>query len=131
MGSVKVTATFKPDKAFAAKHEKAVLQALEMTGEAVRGDILISQTMPFDTGALQNDLTFVDFSQASEGKVALVSSGPYARRQYYGVDQGFNYQVLKNPSASGRWFDPYLPGHARGNFVREAFARFYRKRMGL
>ena len=34
--------------------------------------------MPFETGHLQEDATFVDYSESSQGKVSLVTSTPYA-----------------------------------------------------
>ena len=34
--------------------------ALIDTAEAVKTDLIQSQTMPFDTGTMQNDSTFVD-----------------------------------------------------------------------
>ena len=59
---------------------RAAVVALEQTAEALHTEVVQAQVMPFDTGNLQNESTFVDTSEASSGKVSLVSSTPYARR---------------------------------------------------
>lgn len=117
----KVDATFKPDPAFQQAYDAAKTQALEMTGEAIRSDLILSQTMPFDTGDLQNLLTFVDYEQAAKGLVAVVSQGPYARRLYFHPE--YNFQRGKNPFAGGRWLDPYLEGGAKASLPKDAFTQ--------
>ena len=61
----------------------AAVRALELTAEVLHTEVVQAQVMPFDTGNLQNESTFVDYSQSAGGKVSLVSSTPYARRLYY------------------------------------------------
>ncbi len=125
--SVKVTATFKPNQSWWSKFNTAKITALEKTGEALRGDLIQSQTMPFDTGHLQNESTFVDYGSAVEGLIRLISSTPYARKLYFNPQ--FNFRRDKNPNAGGRWLDPYLPGHARADFIPNAYARFLKKEL--
>ncbi len=102
--------------------------ALKQTGDSLLTDLIMSQTMPFDTGALQNLLTYVDYELAKDGTIRLISMGPYARRLYFNPD--FNFRQDKNPHAGGRWLDPYLPGHAKGMFVPRVFAMHLKKLMG-
>ena len=40
--------------------KEIMLQSLVETADVVKGDLIKSQTMPFDSGALQNRSTFVD-----------------------------------------------------------------------
>ena len=108
---------------------QAAVVALEKTAEALHTEVVQAQIMPFDTGNLQNESTFVDKSQSSGGKVSLVSSTPYARRLYYHPE--YHFQKYENPFASGKWFDPWLPGGVSSDFCKEAFKKFYKKAGGV
>lgn len=101
-------------------------QCLIKTAETVFGDLQDSQTMPFDTGELQNRSTFVDASQASKGKVAVVSDTPYARRLYFHPEYNFNQD--KNPNAGGEWFEPYING-AKKDYAQKVFEHLMKKGM--
>ena len=68
---------------------QAAVTALEQTGEALHTEVVQAQVFPFDTGNLQNESTFVDYSKSKNGKVTLVSSTPYARRLYYHPEYNF------------------------------------------
>ena len=106
---------------------QAAVTALEMTAEALHTEVLQAQVMPFETGHLQDDATFVDYSESQQGRVTLVSSTPYARRLYYHPE--YNFQTDENPFAGGKWFEPWLPGRVNQDFAKEAFRKFY-KRVG-
>ena len=108
---------------------QAAVVALEKTAEALHTEVVQAQIMPFDTGNLQNESTFVDKSQSSGGKVSLVSSTPYARRLYYHPE--YHFQKYENPFAGGKWFDPWLPGGVSSDFCKEAFKKFYKKAGGV
>lgn len=108
---------------------QAAITALEQTGEALHTEVLQSQVMPFDTGHLQEDATFVDYSDSVDGLVRIVSSTPYARRLYYHPE--YNFQTDENPFAGGEWFEPWLPGGVNQDFAKDAFKRFYKKAGGL
>lgn len=108
---------------------RASIKALEMTGEAIHTDLKQSQTMPFDTGELQNRQTFVDYELSSKGSVSIVSSTPYARRLYYHPE--YDYQTKENPSAGGRWFDPYLKGGSKEKFAKNAYEQFLKQYGGV
>lgn len=109
------------NKSFLDDVKKASTVAIKEAAEAVRGDLILSQTMPFDTGNLQNESTYVDDSKADSGEVSLVSTTPYARRLYYNPQ--FNFRTDKNPNAGGRWLDPYLKDGAKGDYFRNALSQ--------
>ncbi len=108
---------------------QAAITALEQTGEALHTEVVQAQVMPFDTGHLQEDATFVDYSDSADGLVRIVSSTPYARRLYYHPE--YNFQTDENPFAGGEWFEPWLPGGVSQDFAKDAFKRFYKKAGGL
>ncbi|NSI95366.1 hypothetical protein G5A97_08755 [[Clostridium] symbiosum] len=108
---------------------QAAVTALEMTAEALHTEVVQAQVMPFETGNLQNENTFVDYSESKQGKVTLVSSTPYARRLYYHPE--YNFQTDENPFAGGEWYEPWLPGGVSQDFARNAFKRFYKKAGGV
>ena len=113
--------------AFVKALEAASITALEKTGEDIRADLIVSQTMPLDTGLLQNESTYVDYEKAKEGEIALVSNTPYARRLYFHPE--YKFRTDKNPNAGAHWFDPYLAGHEKGDFAGKAFAHNLKKGM--
>lgn len=88
--------------------KKLMKEVLVETAHALKSDLQKSQTMPFDTGELQNRKTFVDDSKKKAGKITIVSDGPYARRLYFHPE--YKFQKTKNKNASGMWFDPYISG---------------------
>lgn len=106
---------------------QAQITALEQTAEALHTEVVQAQVMPFDTGNLQNESTFVDTTSSSNGRVQIVSSTPYARRLYYHPE--YDFQKYENPFAGGKWFEPWLPGGLYEDFARNTFKRLY-KRLG-
>ena len=106
----------------------AQLKALAKTGEAVLTDLVQSGTMPFDTGEMQNNRTFVDTSNIGKGEVSIRTNSPQARRLYYHPE--YNFQTGKNANAGGRWFDPYLADGKKGKFIQETFAERMRREIG-
>ena len=112
-------------QAIARLHEKAV-RALLMTGEAVRTDLVSAQTMPFDTGDMQNNNTWAD-ENAADGSVRVITGSSQARRLYYHPE--YDFQTVNNPNAGAGWFDPYKAGGEKAGFVRETFAALMRKEL--
>ena len=108
---------------------QAAIIALEQTGEALHTEVVQAQVMPFDTGHLEEDATFVDYSDSADGIARIVSSTPYARRLYYHPE--YNFQTDENPFAGGEWFEPWLLGGVNQDFAKDAFKRFYKKAGGL
>lgn len=107
---------------------KAQRQALEMTGQQVLNDLRNSQTMPFDTGNMQNDQTFVDDSKSAQGEVSIVSDVPYARKLYFHPE--YNFQRGKNPFAGAGWLDTYIDGE-KHNTVKQWFKQFVKRNGGV
>ena len=103
--------------------DNAQYEALAMTADATLTELRDRQTMPFDTGNLQNDSTFVDDSQRD--KVSIVSSTPYARRLYFHPE--YNYRRGDNASAGGKWFESFL----NDDFIASAFAKLMKQIGGL
>lgn len=106
---------------------QAAVTALELTGELLHEETQQAQVFPFDTGHLEEDATFVDYSQSKNGKVTLVSSTPYARRLYYHPE--YNFQTKENPNAKGMWYEDWMPGGEKAGFAPKAFKQLY-KRVG-
>lgn len=106
---------------------KAQRQALEMTGQQVLNDLRNSQTMPFDTGNMQNDQTYLEDSKSSQGQVSIVTDTPYARRLYFHPE--YNFQQGKNPHAGAGWFDDYIDG-TKTKKVKEWFKHFVKRNGG-
>ena len=78
---------------------QAQVKALEMTAEALHTEVVQANVIPFDKGTLQNESTFVDYSNSSKGTVTLVSSTPYARRLYYHPE--YDFKTLENAMMIG------------------------------
>lgn len=109
--------------------DTASIKALEQTTDALLTEIKNAQVVPFDTGNLQNESTFADYSHSREGKTTISSSTPYARRLYYHPE--YNFQRTENKNAGGKWFDYWLKGGSRENFCNETFEKLYRRLTNL
>lgn len=134
--------------------QREISDALEMTAEAIRTDLIAQQTVPFAEdpaqvaerktaaavaagrtpglyrsgvvpGELQGSL-HVDRTRSAQGTVSVVASTPYARRLYFHPE--YNYYRGTNPRAGGLWFEPYKKG--RRQWVLDAYAAFLRIRRG-
>lgn len=126
--AVKVSSTIKLDEAKLKELTRQQYISLAQTADVLVTDLRDSQTMPFDTGNLQNDSTFVDDSQKEKGKVSIVSSTPYARRLYYHPE--YNFRTTNNRNAGGKWFEPYISGN-RTDFLKDTFAKLFKRNGGL
>ena len=112
-------------------------KALEMSGEAVRTDLLQQQTLPFAEdseknwaqgivpGQLQNSV-FVDRTESRSGRVAVVANTIYARRLYFHPE--YNFYKGENPKAGGMWFEPYIKGK-RKKWLTDTYAQLLRRLM--
>lgn len=103
--------------------------ALHDTTDALLTQVKNTQVMPFETGNLQNESTFADYTNLANGKTKIVSSTPYARRLYFHPE--YNFSREENIAAGGKWLAPWLKGGTRQNFCQKAFARFYKREAGL
>lgn len=98
------------------------VKALEMTAEALHTDIVQAEVMPFDSGELQQEATFVDVSDSKDGRARIVSSTPYARRLYFHPE--YDFQKYENAFAGGEWFNPWLKG---GGVHQDDAKKYYSK----
>ena len=89
-----------------------------------RTELITKQYIPFDSGNLQNEGTFVDSSELKDGKISIVSSTPYARRLYFHPE--YNFQTVNNPNAQGEWFEPFISG-ADKDFITDTFKKLFKK----
>lgn len=103
--------------------EKKIQRAIRFSAEAVKEDLKQSQTMPFKSGNLQNDQTFVDTSELVNNEAYIVSDTPYARRLYFHPE--FNFNTDKNKYAGAEWFEPYISG-IKKKFVEDKVVEFMR-----
>lgn len=106
--------------------KKLMNDALVETADALKSDLQKSQTMPFDTGELQDRKTFVDDSKNKAGKITIVSDGPYARRLYFHPE--YNFQKNKNKNAGGLWFSPYISGNKK-KWATKMFAKILKGKL--
>ena len=80
-------------------------------------------------GHLQNDSTFVDYSESKSGKVTLVSSTPYARRLYFHPE--YHFDKGENPNAKGKWLEDWMPGGKKSDFALKTYKEIYRRLTGI
>lgn len=113
------------DPNFESNLNKSTQDALAKTVDALKTDLQSSQVMPFDTGNLQNESTDIDLSGLSNLEASIVHSTPYARRLYYHPEYNFSHK--ENPHAKGLWFEDWLEGGSRNDWVKRAFASFLRR----
>lgn len=126
---IKCKAWFNINSVTMRRLEKAHIEALEKTAEAIHTDVIQAQRMPWATGHLQNEATSVDYQDSRKGTVTIVSATPYARRLYFHPEYHFN--VDENPNAGGEWYKDYFPGGRKEDFAQKAFATFFRRASGV
>ena len=108
---------------------RAQQTALEQTGEWLHTDVVQSQTMPWRTGHLQGESTYVDHSESKNGTVSVISSTPYARRLYFHPE--YHFYKGENPEAGGEWYKPYFPGGEKADALLAAYRNFFRRQSGI
>ena len=123
-----VKSVVKINKGVLKKLTRAQITALEKTAEDILENVRQSQVIPRDTGTLQNEGTFVDYSKSAQGSCSIVSATPYARRLYYHPEYDFSKD--ENPNARGKWFEPWANGDKKER-VRELYKIHYREEAGL
>lgn len=107
----------------------AAVTALEQTAEALHTEVVQAQVVPRDTGTLQNESFFADYSESRSGKVTLVHAEPYARRLYFHPE--YHFKKDENPNARGKWFEEWLPGGRESDFAVNTYMRIYRRLTGI
>lgn len=106
-------------------NENAKLALID-TAEAIKTDLIQSQTMPFDIGIMQNDSTFVDDKRAIRGIAKIVVDTVYSRKIYF--DPEIHIKQGKNPNAKQYWFEDYITGNKKGLPIKY-FGQFIQRRM--
>lgn len=114
--NVKVTL----NKQALAELEKLKSQALEMTAEAVKTDIVTTAVVPKQRGELERSGHVVNEPKKS----SIVFDTPYARRLYWHPEYTFSKD--KNPNAQGKWMEAYHAGDKR-EFIKNTFAKFVKQ----
>ena len=121
--NVQVTSRIELNMSILNMLDNAQRQAFEQTADATLTELRDRQVMPFDTGNLQNDSTFIDTSQSD--KVSIVSATPYARRLYFHPE--YNFKRGNNANAGGKWFESFL----NDDFIATAYAKLLKQIGGL
>lgn len=115
---MKIKVDVKIDNAKINQLIQAQKQALDMTTEAMKSDIVTSAVIPKQTGELERS-HFVDTSQLDKGKTSInVSGPPYARRLYWHPE--YNFRKDKNINAQGKWMQAYIDGEKK-DFAKNTF----------
>lgn len=117
--------TIKLDHARIRQIEQSALASASETLEVLYTDMVASQTMPFDTGHMQDDDTFVE---STETGAVLVTGSQQARRLYYHPE--YNFQRGRNANAGAYWLEAYISG-IKKDFVRTEFTEIFIRRAGL
>lgn len=110
------------------KLTRAQITSLEKTAEALHTEVIQAQVMPRDSGNLQNESSFVDYSGSSAGKVSLISSTPYARRLYYHPE--YKFKSGENPNAKAHWYEDWVSGNQK-DFCKNTYRKFYKAEGGI
>ena len=114
--------------------EDAAVKSAEVAMEQVRTDLVSAQTMPFDTGDMQNNQTFVSVEgeETINGEdtysVSLVTGSPQARRLYYHPE--YQFQQGHNDNAGALWLEPYINGDKK-DFVQTEFTKIFKEKSGI
>ncbi|MDH6367555.1 MULTISPECIES: hypothetical protein [unclassified Breznakia] len=103
-------------------------KALAMTGEELNTRVRNAQVMPFDTGSMQNEQTFVDDAKKANGQVTIITTSPQARRLYFHPE--YDFQTINNPNAKGNWYEDWLPGGTKQKDAAKLFGQFYKRLIG-
>ena len=115
-----VTVDVELDLVALGKVSEAAKAAALVTMEAVKTDIIASQTMPFDQGTMQGSLHTEQFEDGDTVHTVLQTDGPQPRRLYFHPE--YNFQKVNNPNAGAAWYKPYTKGGAKETFVSETMA---------
>lgn len=102
------------------------IQALEMTAEALKTDVMVQGVVPKETGELERS-AFIDSSSLKQGLVKLAYDTPYARRLYFHPELSF--RTDKNPNARGKWLEKWISGD-RKEFAKNTYRKLFKQLSG-
>ncbi len=115
------------NKAVIQRISDAAKAAAVDTMEQLYTDLVNSKTMPFDSGDMQNNQTFVE--QTETGAV-LITGSPQARRLYYHPEYNFKQSEGAEGTRGAYWLDTYIFGDI-WDFVNNTFAELFKEEAGL
>ena len=124
-----VSSRVKINRSVLRRLNQAAIQTLEQTAEWLHTEVIQAEIMPRDSGTMQNESTFVDYTQSSAGKVSLVTSTPYARRWYFNPE-GVKFHTDKNANAKDHWLEDWCEDGKNSDQVAKTFAELYRRNAG-
>lgn len=119
--------TARMDPAVIRALSQAQAKAMTMTAQQMLNELRNDAVVPFDTGNLQNESTYVDDTKVRIGKVSIVHDTPYARRLYYHPE--YNFNTSKNANAQGEWWEAWLRGDKKQR-PYDLFRKFFRRAAG-
>ena len=99
--------------------------ALLDTAEAIKNDLLQSQTVPKDKGDLEGDM-FVDDKRIIKGIATIQNPAIYSRKVYF--DPEITIHQDQNPNAKQYWFEDYITGEKK-NLPIKYFQQMLKRRM--
>lgn len=126
---MKCTSRIKINQSKIKQLSQAAVTALEETTEALHTEVVQAQVVPRDSGTLQGESFFSDYSQSKSGRASLVHSTSYARRLYFHPEYHFSKE--ENPNAKGKWFEDWMPGGKHADFAPKTYKELYRRNSGL
>lgn len=106
---------------------KAAINALAETTEAIADDVTGSATIPKRTGALEES-TSVDIDDLINGHTAVTFERPYALVDYYNP-YGWVFHGTYNKLAQPMWMQTYIDGYKK-DFARDNFIKAFKDMSG-
>lgn len=116
-------AEFKIDAGAVSRLSNILKEAGTKTAYEILRRTVDAQVIPFETGHMQNDETYVDESGADKGIHHIVSNTPYARRLYFNPQ--YDFRTDGNANARGEWMEMWINGSRKEEpkQILEAFIR--------
>lgn len=100
--------------------------ALIDTAEAIKTDLIQSQTVPKNKGDLEGDM-FVDDKKAIKGVVRIENPAVYSRKIYF--DPEIHIKQGENLNAKQYWFEDYITG-TKKDLPMKYYKKMLKRRMG-
>ena len=101
----------------------AMAKSLAQTADEMLSRERNAALMPMNTGAMQNEDTYVDDSEAAAGRVSIVTDAPQGRRLYFNPQ--YNFRHDHNANARGEWWETWISG-SRKKEPAQIFGEFLR-----
>ena len=99
--------------------------ALLDTAEAIKTDLVQSQTVPKDKGDLEGDM-FIDDKRIIKGIATIQNPAIYSRKVYF--DPEIRIHQGENANAKQYWFEDYITG-GKKNLPFKYYQQMLKRRM--